>query len=253
MQITARFLALLVFATAATSVSAADFSLAHARRAQALLGPGVWSQIIRIENDTRHGRYPQEFSALVFELVGRLWFYTDTDGTQSFSLHAGRLAEEKADFAPLLHDIDPGLNHWTVVDDAAPAKQPKKSGVPNGCFIESVAALRARIAAGAPLSSPCLLSWYVDLPEGRAGHTVLVYEEGQRIHVLDPLYPASARTLDTGSLDPLALAQAMNSGPVAKAVTLPLELPAARPPLLATGGDRSEEDAAFPRRILTVR
>jgi len=104
----ARRLVLLLLATA--SLRAGD-SLAHARQARALLGPAFWSCVLRIENETRGGAYAPMLHALVFEFAGRLWFYTDANGTQSFSLHRGRLAEEKADFGPLLRDIEPGFAH----------------------------------------------------------------------------------------------------------------------------------------------
>ena len=80
--------------------------LENAFRAQALLGPGIWSRIISIRNETRGGFYPRSVQALVFEFAGMLWFYTDANGTQSFSLHTGELEVEKKNFGPLLRDID---------------------------------------------------------------------------------------------------------------------------------------------------
>ena len=41
--------------------------LEHARRAQAMLGPETWSEVIRIENTSVHGAYPATIYALVFE------------------------------------------------------------------------------------------------------------------------------------------------------------------------------------------
>lgn len=63
-------------------------SPASALAARAQLGEGIWSRTVRIENRSDDGRYPARLHALVFEFDGRLWFYTDMDGTQSFSLHA---------------------------------------------------------------------------------------------------------------------------------------------------------------------
>jgi hypothetical protein len=83
--------------------------------AQTRLGTEVWSQVIRIENKTPAKGFPKVVHALVFELADILWFYDVAHGTQSFSMHKGRLAEEKADFAPLLRDIHAGFGRWTVV------------------------------------------------------------------------------------------------------------------------------------------
>src|SRR5262249_48543801 len=120
----------------------AETSLENAFRAQALLGPEVWSQVIAVQNDSRGGVYPRTVHALVFELAGILWFYADVNGTQSFSLRYGQLEAEKADFGALLHAVDPGFVRWVQVE-----AQPKNPGdhrrpLPNGCFIESVVAWR---------------------------------------------------------------------------------------------------------------
>ena len=120
-------LSLLFFAAVALR---ADGSLADARYAQVLLGPGIWSCVIRIENDSRFSAYPRVAHALVFELDGVLWFYTDTDGTQSFSLYKHRLAEEKADFGPLLREIDRGFTSWKVVPSDAPAPRLSRKEAP---------------------------------------------------------------------------------------------------------------------------
>src|SRR3954463_884068 len=107
----ARVLALL-FGLVSTFI--AGTPLENAFRAQALLGPGVWSEVITLHNGTRGGRYPTKVHALVFEFAGILWFYTALEGTQSFSLHPGKIEQEKNDFGPLLRDIEPGFVRWEV-------------------------------------------------------------------------------------------------------------------------------------------
>src|SRR5688572_2544577 len=92
---------ILIFLFAVVALRATD-TLAQARHAQALLGPRVWSQVIRVENKTAGATYPRDLHALVFELEGVLWFYTAIDGTQSLSVYRGRLAQDKADLGPLL-------------------------------------------------------------------------------------------------------------------------------------------------------
>lgn len=224
MQTPLRFV--FVFAVAGLFAASlrADESLLHARRAQTLLGSDIWSQVIRIENRARQSRYPRQLHALVFELAGILWFYTETDGTQSFSLHRGRLEQEKADFAPLLRDIEPGFATWRVVDAGAEAIEP--GILPNGCFIESVGALRARLVAGEPVENPQLLSYYAQTAGGVNGHTVLTYRIAGEVEVIDSAqadkvfrFPAAL------AADPVALARALEGPGVATARLLALQVP----------------------------
>lgn len=171
---------------------AASTPLDHVRRARALLGGETWAQLLRVENVATESVYPEIVYALVFELGGLLWFYTDTDGTQSFSLHRDNLAAEKADFAPLLRAIDPGFVAHTVLDeDVVVAGISAEQPLPNGCLIESYAALRERALRGEIILGSRLLSYHV---EGRRiGHTVLVYETPQGPRVIDPVAPDKAR------------------------------------------------------------
>ena len=238
-------LALLVFAGA---VFGADDSLADAHRAQALLGPDLWSRVIRIENDARNSRYSRVVHALVFELDGVLWFYTDADGTQSFSRLRGRLDEDKAGFGPLLRDIEPGFARWSEI----PAQLPPVAAtgkLRNGCFVESVAALRERLARGGSAVHPQLLAYYVNTSGGTLGHTVLVSETGDRIEVFDPERRGEARFFPPRLLtDPLALARTLAGDRVAKARLVPIVPPAAWTQVFAgaDGGDR--DDALRPVR-----
>jgi hypothetical protein len=226
----------------------ADRSLEQARRAQALLGPETWSRVIRIENDTSASRYPRTLHALVFELAGILWFYTEADGTQSFSLHPGRLAEEKADFAPLLRDIEPGFVRWRVVaDNGRPLPPPAAPGaLRNGCFIESVAELRLRLARGEDLERPQLLSYYANTPLGLHGHTVLVFGRGTQMEIFDPSRPLArsfvARELGPDALD---LARALEGPAIVKARYVAIDWAApVRDGVIATADSHGQTDAA---------
>jgi hypothetical protein len=215
-------LLLLVLATLGSPLSG-QTSLDYARRARALLGEGVWSRVLEIRNENRRSPYPNIVHALVFELAGILWFYTDTDGTQSFSLHRGRLAEEKADFSPLLRGIDAGFSHWSVL---APATEPAGAGLPlkNGCFIESIVELRARVARGARVGAPRLLSYYAKSSLGQEGHTVLAYDVDRRTEIYDPARPQSKFSFPlTRGRAPLALAQALDRREIVGARYLTLE------------------------------
>lgn len=201
----------------------AQTSLDFARRAGALLGDAVWSQVIEIRNDNRRSPYPETVHALVFELGGILWFYTDADGTQSFSLHRGRLAAEKADFAPLLRGIDPGFGRWTVLP-AALAPADRGAPLKNGCFIESVVELRERLARGARVGAPRLLSYYAKSVLGQEGHTVLAYDVDGRTEIYDPSRPRAKFAFPVKrAREPLTLARALDRREIVGARYLPLE------------------------------
>ena len=196
----------------------AERSLENARRAQARLDPASWSEIIRIENVAAHSRYPRVLHALVFEFAGVLWFYTETDGTQSFSLHQNALAEEKADFAPLLRDIEPGFVRWTVVPLEGASLRRDEALLRNGCFIDSIAAWQERRMLGLPGRAPRLLSYYADIGPKRWGHTVLAYEIDGKLEVVDPTRRKEHRTFPASfGRDALSLARTLAGERVIKA------------------------------------
>ncbi|MEO5958344.1 MAG: hypothetical protein ABIZ49_13830 [Opitutaceae bacterium] len=211
-------LGLLAFATLR-----ANDSLADARHARDLLGPAAWTRVIRIENEARGGGYPRSFHALIFEAGGLLWFYANLEGTQSFSLHRNRLAEEKADFGRLLRAIEPGFAHWRIVADEEPSARPGGAALPNGCFIESIAALRQRLAQG-PAAMPRLLSFYRAGPRGLKGHTVLTFSTDEGLAVIDPIEKGGPRFFPgLRGGDPLPLARLLDGGRVAKARWIPID------------------------------
>ena len=247
---------------AAAPRPAGSVSLENAWRAQALLGAEVWSRVIRVENTGRRRAYPETVYALVFEEGGVLWFYTDTDGTQSLSANPGRLAEEKSDFVPLLRGIEPGFAAYEVLPlDVARVSRPVfgthgsdpchflDSALPNGCIIECLGALREQVRRGEPIERARLLSCYFDTPAGRRGHTVLTYETRRGLFLLDPgRSPAPRSVPRVWADDPMALARAALQGAdVARARWVPTALPA-RPALVAAGEfDRDLVPAAAPR------
>jgi hypothetical protein len=197
-------------------------SLENAVRAQTLLGPEVWSRVITVRNETRISAYPKIVHAVVFELVGVLWFYTDSDGTQSFSRYRGQVESDKDDFGALLRDIEPGFVRWSYA--TAVAKAPG-NGKPllNGCFIESVVAWRERLQRGLVTGEPRLLAYYTMTRHGRKGHTVLAYVSGDLLEIFDPARPEKpfvfARSAGENAL---ALARAFDGGDLEKARFLPL-------------------------------
>lgn len=234
--ILARLLFLLL--SAGTLRAAADRGLEHARRAQALLGSDRWSRIVRVENSDRHGPYPRVVYGVVFELVGILWFYTDTDGTQSFSLHPGKLEEEKSAFGPLLRGIDRGFGRWTILPDV-PATDPawlasraggaevgdakdREAALPNGCFIESLAKLRQLLRAGVKVTQPMLLSFYAE--HITQGHTVLVYGTQRSLVVYDATSPGKPVEVPlAGVINARDFARAISRAAVQRGLFLPLD------------------------------
>jgi hypothetical protein len=201
----------------------AETSLDNARRAQAMLGPDTWSQVITVHNEARGGVYPRIVHALVFELAGILWFYTDLNGTQSFSLHYGQLEREKRDFAPLLREIEPGFVRWTSVPDAGVLLVANDAPLRNGCLIESVVALRERMLRGVRVEEPRLLSYYMLTRTGLSGHTVLAYRRGDVMEIFDPARPEREFVFSIPhAANALTLARALDGRDVEKARYVPL-------------------------------
>jgi hypothetical protein len=194
-------------------LSPAEASLRTAWQARRELGPGIWSRVLRIENHNRHSRYPTVVYATVFEFADLLWFYTDTDGTQSFSLHHGLLEQEKADFAPLLRAIDAGFERFEEID-AAPEFAGRSAALPNGCFVDSIAALNGVLSRDERVGRAALLSFYAERGGSRVGHTVLAYETARGLFVIDPARRERPAAVARGSLagDPLQLARQLEPG-----------------------------------------
>ena len=217
-----------------------------------MLGSEVWSRVVRVENTARHSAYPETVYALVFEAGGMLWFYTDTDGTQSLSMNPGRLTEEKTDLVPLLRGIDPGFTAGEILPDA-PTLATAAGGevLPNGCFIECLGALRRRVRDGEPIARARLLSCYFDTPAGRRGHTVLTYETPRGLFLLDPgRSPAPRSVPRVWANNPMALAPAeLQGADVARARWVPTALPP-RPALVAAGEFAGELVPAAASRLM---
>lgn len=234
-----------------TSHPAASLSLENARRAQAMLGPTTWSRLIQVTNVAVRSIYPATVYALVFEEAGILWFYTDTDGTQSFSQYLDRLAEEKADFGPLLRAIEPGFATYEVLPDVARVSrpvfevhgsgEPSHVALPNGCFVESLAALRECVTRGERIERARLLSCYVDTPQGQRGHTVLTYETPQGLFLLDPARSHEPRNMPRAwEDDAMALAgAALEGAKISRARWVPTAVPS--PVALVSSLDSSND------------
>jgi len=96
--------------------------------------------------------------------------------------------------------------------------------LPNGCFIESVAALRDRLARGSETMRPQLLTYYLNTPLGLAGHTVLTFQTRAGIEVIDPEVSAAPRQYPRSLADDaLALACAVSDRAVVRARQTSLE------------------------------
>ena len=199
----------------------ADKSLAFVRRAESLLAGYTWSEVVRIDNTSAASRYPVVVDALIFQLDSALWFYTPTDGTQSLSHFRNRAAADKLELGPLLAAIDPGFTRWEVLpdNDEPPAVD---SRIPNGCFIESIALLFQRLARGAQVQNPKLLSYYVSVRGGIRGHTVLQFTAGGALQVVDPDHPARAIRIGHARDDDPNRVVGRIRGDVAKSRYLPL-------------------------------
>jgi hypothetical protein len=221
----AHLLSVAAFATGLGS----DTSLEIVQRAQFLIQSRTWSEVVQIDNTSVSSRYPRTVNALVFQLDSVLWFYTPMDGTQSLSLFRGRAESDKHNLGTLLAAIDGGFTSWEVM----PREGEPPTGrtrLPNGCFIESMAILFDKLAKGARIENPKLLSYYVALPGGMRGHTVLQFTSAGRIQIIDPDRPSSPKRIryaDESNATSVAL---RIRGDIAKARHLPLDEFLYRPP-----------------------
>lgn len=188
-------LLLLVVCLAFAPLARAD--LDSALQAQHMLGRDTWSRVLKIHNQERRGLYPAVVYATVFEFNGILWFYTDADGTQSLSLYKNRLEQDKADLAPLLLAISPGFRSFVELPDRAEAPRERYAKLRNGCFVESVHALRRLQAKGKGVTDAKLLLFYV-ATEGRGvvGHTGLVFTTAEGDFYWDPERPGRFESLE---------------------------------------------------------
>jgi len=218
-------------------------SLACARLARTLLGPGVWSRVLRIENRRSDPAHPLDFHALVFALEDRLWLYHSNEGTQSLSIYAGRLEQDEANLAPLLHAVLPDLTGFQDVTEQVngralgpewppPLRRPGDT-LPFGCFIECLARWRELQAGPAPPEEAGVLAFYFDTGTGPHGHSVLVYRQNRLRYCYDP---AAGETFEmessTPTGTPLELARGLNPMQTPfKAHLLALHRPAAAAPV----------------------
>lgn len=165
-------------------------------QAQRLLGPEVWSRVLRIENSNPASPFPPIVYATVFEMGGILWFYTGMDGTRSFSRHIGRLEAEKTEFAQLLRHVDPGFTAYATLPEAMVTFAKRTGALPMGCVIDSWLALRDLVERGVPVLRARLLTVYLQQGGGLAGHTVLAYETVLGVHMIDRAVSPAPRQVD---------------------------------------------------------
>ncbi len=191
-----RLLAALLALMAAVTNGRAD-SRESAFWGKELLGPATWSRVLLIENAAPTIRYPAKFYALAFEFEGLLWFYTETDGTQSLSQHFGQVRTDKQNCLALARGLHPG---FTRVTDGACDQPPLTALIdnklPRGCFLYCILNWRRLETFGTPARGQ-LLTYYINTPDGSRGHTVLLYRYGRKHFLFDPADTELERALLT--------------------------------------------------------
>ena len=181
------------------------------RHAQSLLGSETWSRLIKVENRTPSLTYPRNTYALVFEFNGILWFYAPGNGTQSLSLYSGRAGRDKEDLLPLLREIEPGFVRFREIQDQPYLPEPTRV-LPNGCFLESMAAARVRVARGDRIEEAAILLYYARWGGRVHGHAVFAYKTPGGVFVDDSVRTRSARIGGEWSREPLELARIYEPG-----------------------------------------
>jgi hypothetical protein len=171
----------------------------QAVQAHQMLGPGIWSRAVKLENRNGNSRYPSTLYATVFEFDNSLWFYTST-GTQPIVRSRNRVGQYRENLLPLLQTIERGFASVTLL----PATGPALSDFPkleNGCVIESIFTLEQLRRKGEAVEKAKLLLYSTTRNSRRGvggnarGHAVLVFEtpagrffvDPPEIHVVKPL------------------------------------------------------------------
>lgn len=208
-----------------------------------LLGPQVWSRVVRIENQApvaepaadpatptgpvSTGPYPAEFYGLVIAYADILWFYTEFDGTQNLSSRRGQLAADRARLGELLREVDPRLLSVTE-ETERPPRSTLPDVLPNACFVSCLKHWQALAQAGRPPKQARLIACYP--PHSRSGHMILVYRRGLQRFVFDPDRPDQRIIIPFWSADdPLTIASRALHGrwprPPEKVTTIEINRP----------------------------
>lgn len=155
--------------------------------AQKLLGPEVWSRVVKIERaPLENSNRPAEYHGLVIAFADILWFYTEFDGTQNLSSHRGQLAADKANLAALLREADPAIVGFTEVLEPPPARD-LPAMLPNACFVACLKHWEALLQSGYPPKKARLIACFPT--DDRKGHMLLEYRRGLSRVVFDPDRP----------------------------------------------------------------
>jgi len=162
--------------------------------AQDILGPDIWSRVVRLERVQLEGdRRPEELYGLVVAFADILWFYNEYDGTQNLSSHRGRLSADKANLAALLREVDPAMIRFTEeTERPPPAAMP--DAVPNACFLSCLRHWEMLQHSDSPPKRVRLIACF---PPGSPtnGHMILEYRRGFRRFVFDPDRPTLQITI----------------------------------------------------------
>lgn len=151
-----------------------------------LLGPDTWSRVVLVENAEPIVRFPSRFYGLVFEFEGVLWFYTESDGTQSLSQQFGQIRADKKNYLSLVRELHHGFARITdAASDEPPLASLLDNTLPRGCFLYCLLNWRRLEKLGAP-SRAQLLTYYVNAVDGPRGHTLLLYQYGKKHYLYDP-------------------------------------------------------------------
>lgn len=189
---------LFVFASLATGIlfsTAAAPASAHttpesAHQAQGMLGPGIWSQVVEVENTAVGSRYPSPLYATVFEFDDVLWLYTGT-GTQPLERSRDRVKRYRDHLLPLLQTVEPGFSSVKILPPSGGVGEDLPQLV-NGCVIESIYTLEQLRRKGEEIEKAKLLLYSTTRGHRRVGegyprgHAVLVFETLEGRFFVDP-------------------------------------------------------------------
>ena len=174
--------------------------------ARDLLGPEVWTRVVKIESDpVADPRYPAEFYGLVIAFADVLWFYNELDGTQNLSTRRGQIAADQANLGQLLRSVDPALTGFTEETEPPPPYVMPEM-LPNACFVACLKYWEMLQRSSHPPKNARLIACFTT--DVRQGHMILEYHHGLRRSIFDPESPAEQITLPFWvSSNPMAVAK----------------------------------------------
>jgi hypothetical protein len=160
----------------------------------------VDAHVVRFELPVGPAAAPRQVHSVVLNFDGALWLYTPGLGTRSLGAAPAAPASLNAEIADRVRGLDPSLRSVQVYDrPILPPPQDCNDAMRNGCFAGCLYELAQLLSRGESIGAAGVIFFSPrdDDPVrpacvaalGDVGHSVLVYQSGDRWWALDPAQP----------------------------------------------------------------